>query len=132
VRSVTTYVIDGITPRSVAPSRELEGTHQIVSQATKLWLNINQNSTRGGEAIIPYPCGGFSNRSSISSDQRNRFYAIQTVNGPNGAKGLCLNISNASASPGDVKTLGGPGNLIQWNCDNGALYDTLRGQRRWQ
>lgn len=60
-RSVTTYVIDGVSPQSAAPSSEIEGTHQIVSEATKLCMNINQNSTRGGEGIIPYPCGGFSN-----------------------------------------------------------------------
>jgi O-glycosyl hydrolase len=122
-RSVTTYVIDGVTPRSAAPSSQIEGTHQIVSEATKLCLNINQNSTRSGEGIIPYPCGGFSNMEFNFVDLRNGFYAIETANGPSGAKGLCLNISNASASPGDGKKLGGPGNLIQWNCSDGPVYD---------
>jgi hypothetical protein len=122
-RSVTTYVIDGVAPRSGAPSSRIEGTHQIVSEATKLCLNINQNSTRSGEGIIPYPCGGFSNMEFNFVDRRNGFYAIQTVNGPHGAKGLCLNVSNASASPGDGIKLGGPGNLIQWNCSDGPLYD---------
>ena len=41
----------------------------------------------------------------------------------NGAKRLSLNISNATASPGDGKTLGGPGNLIQWTCSDGPVPD---------
>jgi hypothetical protein len=53
-------------------------------------------------------------------DRRNGSYSIHTVNG---AKGLCLNVSNATASPGDGKTYGGPGNLIQWNCSDGPLPD---------
>jgi hypothetical protein len=56
-------------------------------------------------------------------DQRNGYYAIQTVNGANGAKELCLNVSTASASAGDGKKLGGPGNLIQWGCSDRPLYD---------
>jgi O-glycosyl hydrolase len=122
-RSVTTYVIDGVAPRSAAPSSTIEGTHQIVSEGTKLCLNINQNSTRSGEGIIPYPCGGFNNMEFNFVDQRNGLYAIETVNGPNGAKGLCLNISTASSSPGDGKKLGGPGNLIQWGCSNRPPFD---------
>jgi O-glycosyl hydrolase len=121
-RSVTTYVIDGVSPQSGAPSSEIEGTHQIVSEATKLCLNINQNSTRSGEGIIPYPCGGFSNMEFNFIDQRNGFYTIQTVNGPNGAKGLCLNVSQGPASPGDGKKLGGSGNLIQWDCSGRPPY----------
>jgi hypothetical protein len=122
-RSVTTYVIDGVAARSTAPSSMIEGTHRIVSAGAKLCLNIPQNSTRSGEGIIPYPCGGFSNMEFNFVDQRNSFYAIQTVNGPNGGKGLCLNISTASASPGDGKALGGPGNLIQWGCSDRPPYD---------
>jgi hypothetical protein len=106
-----------------ASSGAIIGIHQIVSEATKLCLNINQNSTRSGKGIIPYPCGGFSNMEFNFVDQRNGFYAVQTVNGPIGAKGLCLNISTASASPGDGKKLGGPGNLIQWGCGDSAAYD---------
>lgn len=41
----------------------------------------------------------------------------------NGAKDLCLNLSNASGSPGDGKKYGGPGNLIQWNCTDRLLRD---------
>jgi hypothetical protein len=122
-RSVTTYVIDGAAPRSPAASGGIEGTHQIVSEATKLCLNINQNSTRSGEGIIPYPCGGFSNMEFNFVDQRNGFYVIQTVSRPIGAQGLCLNVSNASGSPGDGKKLGGLGNLIQWKCSDGPQYD---------
>jgi Ricin-type beta-trefoil lectin domain-like len=51
-------------------------------------------------------------------DQGNGFYSIHTVNG---AKALCLNVSNGTASPGDGKKYGGPGNLIQWNCSDGPL-----------
>jgi Ricin-type beta-trefoil lectin domain len=122
-RSVTTYVIDGVASRPPAPSSGIEGTHQIVSEATKLCLNINQNSTRSREGIISYPCGGLSNMEFNFVDQRNGFYVIQTVNRPIGAQGLCLNVSNASGSPGDGKKLGGPGNLIQWNCSDGPQYD---------
>jgi O-glycosyl hydrolase len=120
VRSITTYVIDGVSPLSIPASGSIEGMHQIVSKGTKLCLNINQNSTRSGEAILPYPCSGFSNMEFNFVDQRNGFYSIHTVNG---AKRLCLNVSNASASPGDGKKYGGPGNLIQWNCSDGPLPD---------
>jgi len=120
VRSITTYVIDGVSPLSIAASRIVEGMHQIVSEGTKLCLNINQNSTRSGEAILPYPCGGFSNMEFNLVDQGNGFYSIHTVNG---AKGLCLNVSNATASAGDGKKYGGPGNLIQWNCSDSPLSD---------
>jgi O-glycosyl hydrolase len=122
-RSVTTYVIDGVAPRSAAPSGAIEGTHQIVSEGTKLCLNINQNSARSGKGIIPYPCGAFSNMEFNFVDQRNGFYAIQTVNGPHGAKGLCLNISTASSSPEDGKKLGASGDLIQWVCSGQSLHD---------
>jgi O-glycosyl hydrolase len=120
VRSITTYVVDGVSPLSMAASRSIEGMHQIVSEGTKLCLNINQNSTRSGEAILPYPCGGFSNMEFNLVDQGNGFYSIHTVNG---AKGLCLNVSNATASPGDGKKYGGPGNLIQRKCSDGPLSD---------
>jgi O-glycosyl hydrolase len=120
VRSITTYVIDGVSSFSIAASGSIEGMHQIVSEGTKLCLNINQNSTRSGEAILPYPCSGISNMEFNFVDQRNGFYSIHTVNG---AKDLCLNVSNASASPGDGKKYGGPGNLIQWNCTDGPLPD---------
>jgi hypothetical protein len=118
-RSVTTYVIGGVSPLAIPGSRSVEGMHQIVSAGTKLCLNINRNSTRSGEGIIPYPCSGFSNMEFNFVDQRNGSYSIHTVNV---AKGLCLNLSNATASPGDGKRYGGPGNLIQWNCD-GPLPD---------
>jgi hypothetical protein len=104
----------------MAAYRSIEGMHQIVSGGTKLCLNINQNSTRSGEAILPYPCGGFSNMEFNLVDQGNGFYSIHTVNG---AKGLCLNVSNATASPGDGKKYGGPGNLIQRKCSDGPLSD---------
>jgi hypothetical protein len=51
-------------------------------------------------------------------DQGGGFYSIQTVNG---AQGLCLSISNGTGSPGDGKTPGAPGNLIQWTCGDGSL-----------
>jgi O-glycosyl hydrolase len=119
-RSVTTYVIDGISALPIPASGSIEGTHEIVSDATKLCLNINQNSTRSGEGIIPYPCSGFTNMQFNFVNHGNGFYEINTVNG---ATGLCLNISTATASPGDGKKLGGPGNLIQWSCSDGALHD---------
>lgn len=120
IRSVTTYVIDGVSPLPAPASSNIEGVHQIVSEGTKLCLNINRNSTQSGEAIIPYPCSGFSNMVFNLVDQRNGFYSIHTLNG---AKGLCLNVSNATASPGDGKNYGGLGNLIQWNCSDGVLPD---------
>jgi O-glycosyl hydrolase len=119
-RSVTTYVIAGVSPISIPVSRSIEGLHQIVSEGTKLCLNINQNSTRSGEAIIPYPCSGFSNMQFNFVDRRDGSYSIHSVNG---AKSLCLNVSNATTSPGDGKKYGGPGNLIQWNCSDGPLPD---------
>ena len=118
-RSVTTYVIDGVSPLSAPSSAMIEGTHQIVSKATKLCLNIIRNSTRSGEGIIPYPCEGSSANMEFNFvDQGGGFYSIHTVNGP---QGLCLNISNGAGSPGDGKTLGAPGNLIQWTCGDGSL-----------
>jgi O-glycosyl hydrolase len=120
-RSVTTYVVDGVSPLAVAPSSNIEGLHQIASVATKLCLNIPRNSTRSGEGVIPYPCdGGFANMAFNLVDQGGGYYSIHTVNGD---QSLCLNISNATASPGDGKTLGGPGNLIQWTCGDGSLPD---------
>jgi hypothetical protein len=118
-RSITTYVIDGLSPLAVPPTIGFEGTHQIVSTATNLCLNIIRNSTQAGEGIIPYPCeGGFANMEFNLVDQGDGFYSIHTVNGTNG---LCLDISNGAASPGDGKRLGGPGNLIQWNCGEGSV-----------
>ena len=119
-RSITTYIIGGVSPLSIPGSGSIEGMHQVVSEGTKLCLNINRNSTRSGEGIIPYPCSGFSNMQFNFVNHRNGFYSIHTVNV---AKGLCLNISNATASPGDGKQYGGPGNLIQWNCSDGPLPD---------
>jgi hypothetical protein len=125
-RSVTTYVIDGVSPSSIPASGSTEGMHQMISEGAKLCFNINQNSTRSGEAIIPYPSSGFSNMVFNIVDRRNGFDSIHTVNG---AKGLCLNVSNRTASPGDGKKYGAPGNLIQWNCSDGpfAGQRTFRG-----
>jgi hypothetical protein len=55
-RSVTTYVIDGVAPRSAGASGTIEGTHQIVSEGTKLCLNINQNSVRSQGILSPIFC----------------------------------------------------------------------------
>jgi hypothetical protein len=114
------YILDGVRPRAILPSNAvtLEGAHQIASEATKLCMNITGNSTRAGDAIIPYPCGGFSNMDFNFVDRGGGFYSIHTVNGPTS---LCLNISKATRAPGDGKTPGGPGNLIQWNCGQGVL-----------
>jgi hypothetical protein len=117
-RSITTYVIDGVIPIANAPAIAIEGTHLVVSQATKLCVNITTNSTRAGDAIIPYSCGAFSNEEFNFVDEGGGFYSLQTVNG---AASLCLNVSNGVGSPGDGKTRGGPGNLIQWDCGNGSL-----------
>jgi O-glycosyl hydrolase len=119
-RSITTYVIDAVVPVPNLPAGAIEGTHQIVSQGTKLCLNITTNSTRAGDAIIPYACGAFSNEAFNFVDEGGGFYAVQTVNG---ATSLCLNVSNGVGSPGDGKTRGAPGNLIQWSCGSGALPD---------
>jgi Ricin-type beta-trefoil lectin domain-like len=116
-RSVTTYVIDGVSPSSIPSSISIEGTHQIVSEVTRLCFNINRNTNNSGEAIIPYPCGGFTNMEFNFVDQGNGFYSIHTVNG---TQDLCLNISSAASSPGDGKKYGGPGNLIQWSCGSGS------------
>jgi hypothetical protein len=53
-------------------------------------------------------------------DMGNGFYSIHTLNG---TTSLCLNISNSAASPGDGKTYGAPGNLIQWSCGESTPYD---------
>ena len=118
VRSVTTYVVDGVWPSSSPLSESFEGAHQIVSDATGLCLNINQNSTRSGEAIIPYPCDALANMEFNFVDQGSSFYTIRTLNG---SKSLCLNVSNATAVPGDGKKYGAPGNLIQFSCLDDAL-----------
>jgi galactan endo-1,6-beta-galactosidase len=116
-RSVTTYVVDGVLPSSIPLSASIEGTHQIVSQATRLCFNINRNTNSSGGAIIPYPCGGFTNMDFNFVNQGNGFYSVHTVNG---TQDLCLNISNAVSSSGDGKKYGGPGNLIQWSCGSGS------------
>ncbi|HEY6371449.1 MAG TPA: glycoside hydrolase [Candidatus Sulfotelmatobacter sp.] len=119
VRSVTTYVIDGVSPLPIPPSSGIEGVHQIVSQGTKSCLNITRNSTHAGGGVIPYPCtGGFSNMVFNLVDQGAGFYSIHTLNGVNS---LCLAISNDSRSPGGGKKVGGPGSLIQSNCGEGLL-----------
>jgi Ricin-type beta-trefoil lectin domain-like len=117
VRSVTTYVIDGVSPRPNPPSSAIEGMHQIVSEGMKLCLNITRNSTESGGGIIAYPCSGFSNMVFNFVDRGGGFYSIHTLNG---ATSLCLAISNASRSPGDGKKVGGPGNLIQSRCSDGS------------
>jgi hypothetical protein len=117
VRSITTYVIDGVTPLSSTASSEIEGLHQIVSQGTKLCMNITRDSTKSGDGIIPYPCSALGNMEFNFVDESGGFYAIQTVNG---AQRLCLNITDASKSPGDGKKVGGPGNLMQSNCSTGS------------
>jgi len=114
-RSITTYVIDGVSPQPNLRSSTVEGIHQIVSDGTKLCMNITRNSTESGGGIIPYPCGGFSNEEFNLVDQGNGLYSIHTLNGMNS---LCLTIANASRSPGDGKNVGGPGNLIQSNCSD--------------
>jgi O-glycosyl hydrolase len=119
VRSITTYVVDGITPLPGAPSSAVEGLHQIVSQGTKLCMNIPRNSTKSGEGIIPYPCSALGNMEFNFVDNGGGFYSIQTVND---AQRQCLNIADASSLPGDGKKLGGPGNLIQWACGQGAAF----------
>jgi O-glycosyl hydrolase len=120
VHSVTTYVIDGVSPLPIPPSSDIEGLHQIVSAGPRLCFNITRNSTESGGGIIPYTCGGFNNEEFNFVDQRGGFYSIHTLNGANS---LCLAISNASRLPGDGKKVGGPGNLIQWNCSVGSLPD---------
>jgi O-glycosyl hydrolase len=119
VRSVTTYVIDGVSPLSNEASSGIEGLHQVVLQGTKLCMNITRNSTKSGDAIIPYPCSALGNMVFNFADQGSGFYAIQTVNG---AQRLCLNIADASKSPGDGKKVGSPGNLIQWACSADSSY----------
>jgi galactan endo-1,6-beta-galactosidase len=115
MRSITTYVIDGLTALPSASTNNVEGTHQIVSPATGLCMNITTNSTRAGAAIIPYSCGAYSNEEFNFVDRGAGFYSMQTTND---LASLCLNVSNGSDSPGDGKTRGGPGNLIQWNCSD--------------
>jgi O-glycosyl hydrolase len=116
--SITTYVIDGVTARSDASIDKIEGVHQVVSQATGLCLNITTNSISSGAAIIPYACGAYSNEAFNFMNRGGGFYSIQTVNA---RPALCLNVSNGSNSPGDGKTRGGRGNLIQWGCGGGPL-----------
>ncbi len=119
IRSVTTYVIDGVKPAPNVPSDAIEGTHQIMSEATRLCFNITRNSTESGAAIIPYPCGGgYSNMEFNFVDRGSGFYSIHTVNGESS---LCLNVSNGTMAAGDGKTPGGPGNLIQWDCGQATI-----------
>jgi O-glycosyl hydrolase len=114
LRSVTTYVIDGVSPLPVPPTSPIEGVHQIVSEGTKLCLNITRNATENGGGIIPYPCpGGFNNMVFNLVDWGRGLYSIHTLNG---TTSLCLAIANNSRSPGDGKKVGAPGNLIQSNC----------------
>jgi hypothetical protein len=94
-RSITTYVIDGVSPLSIPASSSIGGTHQIFSQGTKLCLNITRNSTQCGDGIIPYPRTALSNMEFNFVDQGAGFYSIQTVNG---AKSLCLNVADSSAA----------------------------------
>jgi O-glycosyl hydrolase len=119
-RSITTYVIDGVSPLPIPTTSVIEGVHYIVSVGTKLCMNIPRNSTQSGDGIIPYPCGEYSNEEFNFVDQANGFYSIETVNG---AQNLCLNVSQGTAAPGDGKTPGAPGNLIQWDCSAGRLFD---------
>ncbi|GGA19653.1 glycoside hydrolase [Dyella nitratireducens] len=116
--SITTYVVDGVTPRPDASADVIAGTHPIVAQATGRCMNIVTNATQPGAAIIPYACGAYGNEVFNFVDRGGGFYAIQTVNG---LENLCLNISNGTGSPGDGRTRGGPGNLIQWNCGEASL-----------
>ncbi len=51
-------------------------------------------------------------------DRGGGFYSIHTLNA---LPGLCLNVSNGTESPGDGKTRGGAGNLIQWSCGGDRL-----------
>jgi hypothetical protein len=108
---------DSAARRSSQGSTNIEGRHQIVSQATGLCFNARGNTNSSGEAIIPDPCGGFTKFNFV--DQGRGFYSIHTVNGK---QDLCLNISTAASSPGDGKKLGAPGNLIQWSCSGSSLY----------
>jgi Ricin-type beta-trefoil lectin domain-like len=117
-RSITTYVIDGVTPRPDASIDKIEGVHQIVSQATHLCLNVTTNSASSGAAIIPYACGAYSNEAFNFVNRGAGLYSIHTVNV---IPGLCLNVSNGATSPGDGRTRGGAGNLIQWGCGAGPL-----------
>ena len=52
------------------------GTHQIVSQATRLCFNIKGNTNNWGEAIIPYPCGTSTNMQFFFVDQGSGLYSI--------------------------------------------------------
>jgi Ricin-type beta-trefoil lectin domain-like len=100
-----------------------EGRYQIVSQATRLCFNVRGNANSSGEAIIPYPCRGFTNMQFNFVDQGSGLYSIHTVNG---TQDLCLNISTAASSPGDGKKFGGPGNLIQWSCSGQSDNELFR------
>lgn len=119
-RSISTYVIDGATPLPGAPTNTLEGMHQLATQSTGRCINIVTNSTQSGAAIIPYACGAYINELFNFVDRGNGFYSIQTVNAH---ESLCLNIANDASSPGDGKTRGGPGNLIQWPCGETSVAD---------
>ena len=114
-------IVGGVSPGPIPYARGVAGVHRIVSEATKLCWNVVGNSTKSGDAIIPYPCDAYSDNMKFRFVDRGRgFYSIHTMNG---AHGLCLNISRATASPGDGKTYGGSGNLIQWTCEALSLSD---------
>ena len=117
-RSITTYVIEGVSPRRSDVSDHIEGIHKVVSLGTHQCLNIAADSTISGAAVIPFSCGAFSNETFNFVDRGAGYYSIHTVNDQ---PGLCLNVSNATPAPGDGRTRGGPGNLIQWSCVGGQL-----------
>lgn len=129
-RSITTYVVDGVTPRPDALINKIEGTHQVVSQATRLCLNISANSTISGAAIIPYSCGPYNSEVFNFVNHGAGFYSIHTANV---IPGLCLEASKEPASPGDGKTREepktregraareGPGNVVQRACGDRSL-----------
>jgi O-glycosyl hydrolase len=117
-RSITTYVIDGVAQRPDASTDKIEGVHRVVSEATRLCMNVTTNSTDPGAAIIPYACGAYANEAFNFVNRGGGFYSIHALNA---LSGLCLNISNGPNRPGDGKTRGGPGNLIQWGCGDGPL-----------
>jgi hypothetical protein len=50
---VTTYVIDGVSALPVPAFSSIEGTHQVVSEGTKLCLNISTASPSPGDGKNP-------------------------------------------------------------------------------
>lgn len=114
-------IVGGVSPGPVPFVLGIAGRHQIVSEANKLCWNVVANSIKSGDAIIPYPCDAHSDNMEFRFvDRGGGFYSIHTMNG---TQGLCLNISRASPTPGDGKTYGGAGNLIQWTCEATSLSD---------